>query len=162
MDIAVLKVAVRIYQFSEGKVSLNRSGRIQSERCSAINIPHCFLFATEQNAFPEHWIRRGAARGNLFGRTDMIKLLLSRISQSFSNNATVWTSEENRFDSRQEKETYFFSNGTGIFPWGRWKARRKIDRSPNLAQRFNNYWRCTTIYTCTFFACSGKKNIMLQ
>ena len=52
VDIAVLKVAVR-YQFSEGKVSLNRRGRNQSKRCSAISIPQCFLFATEQNTFPE-------------------------------------------------------------------------------------------------------------
>jgi hypothetical protein len=106
------------YQFCEGKVSLNRRGRNQSKRCSAIDIPHCFLLATEKNAFPERWIRRRAARGNLFGRTDMIHLLLLRIAQSFSNNVTICTSEESRFDSRQEKQNYFFSNGTRIFPWG--------------------------------------------
>jgi len=115
------------YQFSEGKVSLNRRGRNQSKRCSAINIPQCFLFATEQNAFPDRWIRCGAARGNLFRRTDVIQLPLSPIAQSFNNNATIWTSEESRFDSRQEKQTYFFSNDTVIFLWGRWRARRKID-----------------------------------
>jgi hypothetical protein len=57
-------------QFSESKVSLNRRGCIRSKRCAAINIPQYFLLATEQNPFPERWIRCAAAQANLCGRTE--------------------------------------------------------------------------------------------
>jgi hypothetical protein len=160
VDITVLKVAVRI-PVLWGQSVLEQEREDPIKRCPAINIPHCFLFATEQNAFAERWIRGGAVRRILFGHTDVIKLLLSGIAQSFSNNATNWTSEESRFDSRQEKQTYFFSNVTGIILWGRWIARRKIDHSPNLAQRFKNAWRYTTTYTRAFLACS-EQNFILQ